>query len=80
MRADLCLCLHLYTDVSFFFYSLKQTNGYDGDVYGSQTLNRRSGRVSIVNLHDTKCEQVATKFKEYTLLNLASLLFFFSVL
>ncbi|XP_059249786.1 leucine-rich repeat flightless-interacting protein 1 isoform X14 [Mustela nigripes] len=25
------------------------TNGYDGDVYGSQTLNRRSGRASVFN-------------------------------
>lgn len=57
-------CVFICILMSVFFSSLKQTNGYDGDFYGSQSLNRRSGRVSIVNLHDTKCQQVAAKLKQ----------------
>lgn len=45
----------------FFFSSLKQTNGYDAEFYGPQSLNRRSGRVSTVNLHATKFTQIAEK-------------------
>lgn len=35
---------------------LKQTNGYDGDYCGSQSLSRRSGRVSTATVHGT-CSQ-----------------------
>lgn len=62
--ADLYLsviCLHLCADVTVFFSSLKQTNGYDGEVYGSQPLSRRSGRVSTGHLHGTEFKQVAAK-------------------
>lgn len=62
--ADLYLsiiCLHLCVDVTFFFSSLKQTNGYDGEVHGSQPLSRRSGRVSTGHLHGTEFKQVAVK-------------------
>uniref|UniRef100_A0A8C0NN93 LRR binding FLII interacting protein 1 n=1 Tax=Canis lupus familiaris TaxID=9615 RepID=A0A8C0NN93_CANLF len=41
-----CACVFICITMSiFFFSSLKQTNGYDGDLYGSQSLGRRSGRV-----------------------------------
>ena len=43
------------------FSSLTQTNGYDGDLYGSQSLSRRSGRVRIVNVRDARLKQVAAK-------------------
>ena len=52
------------------FSSLTQTNGYDGDLYGSQSLSRRSGRVRIVNVHDAKLKQVAAKPFFKSLLNL----------
>lgn len=57
--ADLCLCLHLHTDVGFLFSSLKQTNGCDGELYGSQPSSRRSGRVSIANLRGTAFTRAA---------------------
>lgn len=51
----ICTCEFICVLMSvFLFSSLKQTNGYDGELYGSQSLNRRSGRVSIVNLHGSK--------------------------
>lgn len=46
-----CTCVLLCMLMSVFLFSLKQTNGYDGGLYGSQSLSRRSGRVSIVHLH-----------------------------
>lgn len=60
------ICLHLYADVTFLFSSLKQTNGYDGELYGSQPPSRRSGRVSTVRLHGTEFRQVAVKLLKNT--------------
>nr|XP_045723603.1 leucine-rich repeat flightless-interacting protein 2-like isoform X2 [Mirounga angustirostris] len=39
-------CVFVCILMLVFFSSLKQTNGYDGDLHGSQSLNRRSGRNS----------------------------------